>query len=75
LSQNELIRCPSCHSTEVIPIVYGCSEPLPDPDLDDKRIFLKEACQGFDDPEWHCKACGHQWWGKGIAPDKTKERQ
>lgn len=53
--------CPSCGSTEVVPIVYG----LPDPELAEAskkgEVEMGGSVITVHDPKWRCKACGHGW--------------
>lgn len=60
-------ECPRCRSRRVVPIAYG----LPGDELmraaQAGRIELGgcEVCE--DAPNWHCRACAHEW--RGPAPD------
>jgi transposase-like protein len=59
----EEITCPRCGSSGagVVPILYG----LPGEELFAGSVAgeveLGGCCVGPRDPEWHCKACGHDW--------------
>jgi DNA-directed RNA polymerase subunit RPC12/RpoP len=54
-------ECPSCGSRKVVRIVYG----MPGPDLVEAyergEVELGGCVIGENDPEWHCKKCGHDW--------------
>ncbi len=51
--------CPTCRSTEVVPIIYG----VPTPELVDEarvgRIVLGGCA--IQNERWCCKRCGHRW--------------
>lgn len=53
--------CPNCDSTSVIPVMYG----LPDKKLmkmhENGKIHHHGCVLSENMPEWHCKACGHEW--------------
>ena len=52
-----LIRCPKCHSTEVV------FEDL----IGEESKEEKDSPQEF---EWTCDACGHRWTDDGIVREK-----
>ena len=53
--------CPQCGAAAVVPIVYG----LPGEELAEAcrrgEVVLGGCCITDDMPEWHCKACEHEW--------------
>lgn len=55
------IECPQCRSVQIIPILYG----LPGAELglqqDEGKLKLGGCCIAPESPNWHCKACGHEW--------------
>lgn len=51
------IRCPKCHSTEVI-FEGGTSTPI---------VASDDSSQKF---EWTCDSCGHHWEDDGIAKEE-----
>lgn len=69
--------CPKCGSGQdkVIPIIYG----MPGAELgraaDRGEVILRGCIVSADDPQWHCKACGHEWREENDdaaeAPDST----
>lgn len=70
--------CPECGSgkDEVIPIIYG----MPAPELAEAEargeVILRGCTVSVDDPQWHCKACGHEWReesdGSAGPPEATR---
>ena len=55
-------KCPKCGSSKgVIRIVYG----MPGVDLRQEelegKIMLGGCCESDDNPDLHCKECGHEW--------------
>jgi hypothetical protein len=48
------IRCPKCHSTEVV-FEGGTSTPI---------VTANDSSQKF---KWTCDSCGHQWEDDGVA--------
>ncbi len=55
------VECPSCGSPEVAQIVFGypTEETL---DAGARGSVVLGGCIVSDnDPEWHCKACDHEW--------------
>jgi hypothetical protein len=67
-------ECPACRSPTVARIQYG----LPmftaelEKNLEEGRVVLGGCVIFGDDPEWQCKACGHQW-GRIVRADDLKE--
>jgi predicted RNA-binding Zn-ribbon protein involved in translation (DUF1610 family) len=53
--------CPKCGSSNVIPIIYGL--PSYEAFLESKegKIKLGGCIVSDDNPNWHCKDCGHEW--------------
>jgi hypothetical protein len=53
-----LPMCPSCGSTEVVPIAYG----LPGPELMERaergEVALGGCLVSGNDPRWQCRSCG-----------------
>lgn len=58
-SKDILVRCPRCHSTDVV-FDDQQSESEPGKPIDD-------ASQKFS---WSCDACGHHWEDDGVAEEK-----
>jgi len=60
-SKRQPPECPSCGSSDVVPIVYG----MPDAELAEAsnkgEVELGGCVIMVDDPKWRCKACGHGW--------------
>lgn len=54
-------RCTACGSSSTVPIVYG----FPNSELDAQarrgEVVLGGCTVMGDEPDRHCKACGHQW--------------
>ena len=59
-------RCPSCGTSQVLPIVYG----LPGPELAEEARLGKVVLGGCvitgEDPEWRCAKCGREF-GPSVA--------
>jgi hypothetical protein len=53
--------CPSCESNEIARIIYGYREPELFEDKDRGDVVLGGCCVTENDPEWHCRACEHEW--------------
>jgi hypothetical protein len=52
-----LVRCPKCHSTEVV-FDGGTSTPI---------VTSDDSSQKF---KWTCDSCGHHWEDDGVAKEK-----
>jgi len=59
------IRCPRCKARAGIAIFRGY--PAPD-SMDDLleasrkgEVYLGGCLVSGDGPDWHCRACGHEW--------------
>ncbi len=63
-------ECPGCHSRRVVPVAYG----LPGDELmraaQAGRIKLGGCVVWEDAPNWHCRACAHEWRGPAPHPDR-----
>jgi len=59
--KTKIRMCPKCKSKKVVPIVYG----LPSMELFEEANREEVAlggCTVMDgQPEWHCKACDHEF--------------
>ena len=53
-----LVRCPKCHSTEV---VFEGRAPEPGKAMDESSREFK----------WTCDSCGHQWEDDGVAKEES----
>lgn len=59
--EREIPKCPSCGLSKVVPIVYG----MPGSELieayEKGEVELGGCVVSDYDPEWRCRACGHDW--------------
>ncbi len=55
------MQCPKCHSSNVIPILYGIPTSEAAEERDRGLIKLGGCDVSDDDPQWHCKDCGHEF--------------
>jgi len=53
--------CPRCHSSNVIPILYGMPTSEAGEESDKGLIKLGGCDVSDDDPQWYCKDCGHEF--------------
>lgn len=53
--------CPECGSVSVVRIVYGYPGSELIRQAEAGKIWLGGCCVSGNDPEWHCKECGHEW--------------
>jgi hypothetical protein len=68
----EATSCPQCGSRAALPIVYGLPGERLMARLAAGEVELGGCCVGPRDPEWHCKACGHDW--RLSAPGYPRRR-
>ncbi len=54
-------RCPSCHSVDVVPILYGAVDEDAQAAANARLVHLGGRERVPDPPEWHCNGCGYQW--------------
>ena len=54
-------KCPECESKEVIPIMYGLPSPEAELEREKGKIILGGCLIFEENPNWHCKNCGHEW--------------
>jgi hypothetical protein len=55
------VACPRCHATHIIPILYGLPTVETFEQAQRGELILGGCCHEKDDPDRHCKDCGHQW--------------
>ncbi len=55
--------CPRCGGADVVPIIYGLPSERLLARLGSGELTAKlgGCCVGPRDPEFHCKACAHDW--------------
>ena len=54
-------QCGECGSVNVVPIVFGYPGPEMWKTHEAGEIQLGGCIVTGNDPDWHCKDCGHQW--------------
>lgn len=62
-------KCPDCGSKNVIGIVYGMPSYELFQEAEQGKVKLGGCVVGFDDPEYACKDCGHEWNKRQIIDD------
>ena len=69
--------CPSCRSTNIVPIFWG----MPSPDAAKKGGVFFGGCvidpstssgQAFDPAKWHCNACELNFGARRAAPYRSE---
>jgi hypothetical protein len=53
--------CPRCRSRYVVPIIYGLPAEKGRAAASRGEVQLGGCCITGDDPDRHCRCCGHQW--------------
>jgi hypothetical protein len=54
--------CPRCQSRDVVTIVYGRLAPEGQQRVRDGLIVSGGCMVGRENPDWHCKGCGFDWY-------------
>jgi hypothetical protein len=70
--------CPSCNSSEVIPIMYGKPSPENVDSVSKGKIKLGGGVLSDNSPNKYCKACHHSWLDKTdpawVAGERMRHR-
>ncbi len=58
---DKFLKCPLCNSNKVVPIIYGYPDPEAVKDSQSGRLHLGGCIVEDNQPQKHCKNCGHEW--------------
>lgn len=55
------LSCPRCKGRSIVPIAYGLLNAEGLQKVRDGLIVSGGCLVGRENPDWHCKACDHEW--------------
>jgi hypothetical protein len=53
--------CPVCHSSNVLPYMYGLPNAEAAQEAKQGKLLLGGCCISEESPHWHCRDCEYEW--------------